>query len=1432
MPFAFSDADREHWRDVIAAALALAALRTRTRMASALGGKTLPENANKVFQAAWWDAELRGGPTDAISTVATDAGQKFIDAHDVADLVGPSALADLAAGVAALGVTMLSQRGDTVENRVSALIAEGTEKGWTPEQLADALGLGDNPSGPLSDALAQNMATTTTTTTLSSATGTIIDYAGLVGSKKWNCVFINSRESHMNADGQIQPLDAPFILEGGEGQFPGDPDLPDDEVINCLVGDSIVTSSQIRGATRRSYDGPVVRLWTRAGEHLSVTPNHPVLTGRGWIPAAEIQPGRDHVYRLVGEDIGAPAPGHDPDVDHQTIAEVFDAAQNSGRGQRVRGLPVDFHGDGREAEVEVQTPDGLLVTPDVASLSEATQQVLFMEAVVLERALAGPGLPNQLNVSSLAAAAGLLGRRDGGGVALLTKRLGGAPPTEGHPGVLQAAPDGPAAGPELLGKFEERHAAVVEPDEVIYVEVVPYHGHVFNLGTTTGWYRAGGLIVHNCQCFLTYDVQRAEPTGPEEDDQVTASVKVTEMARRGSAWFAEAATFASSSSVIVTVEPSPPEKNALAIQGGESPDMLHITLANLGDIAADPEARRIIAGVLASFGAKNGPFEGTVAGIGWFQAADKMTIALVDSPGLSVLRAAIVDALVSAGYAPLENHDFVAHITLANAQVDAADRVGMTITFDELRLRWGPEVLAFDLLGIPTPPEVPEVQSPPEAPPTQEASVAYEIVSNHPDCAGSQDGPVAVVDAAGALVSCHADPVDAQAKADELNAQEANPPAPAPPVAPVAPPVAPPVAATPNQFAPGLPAPPGMPTEPITPDAPPETAPSADPAFDGLSDEAIAAELARRAAEKALAGQDVDDATAAQVTAQATQEIAEAIDDIAEDAAEIIAGQPLDEDTEPDDGTTTDMPPAFARRRVAARQISLPPPATITRNPATRTARVSTPDGSFTLTAVTADGSIGPVYEWEGVLTVEGLPSGDGRLISEGVLTWRNLPIPLMLQTINAPGHDGSVFCGWIHEVERVGNAIVGRGSFTDDEAGEKARGILGDPNGANRFGVSVDIDSVTVVFADPETGAELSPDEAMFGDSEVLEVLVTGRIMGATLTPFPAFQEASISLLAPAEGGPLDEAIAASINGELWRSTIPAQFSLGGTIATEALVASAAGPDQEAPPLSYFQPRPMEDPEPFAVGTPDAHGIIPVYGLVAQDGTCHIGNSRRCIPVPKSNDFRSFYTGKSVTTREGTRVPTGPIVLDTVHPNLMAQASDAQAFYAKTGCAVADVALYRNEHGIVAAGVMRPGATKSDIRILQASDISPDWRPIKREHKLVALLACNASGFLVEGIAASAGNFRPWGLYDGATGEVGALVAAGAIIRDRTDQAAVRDDMEALRAQVDDLRAQVARLAIAVSTPAPLSTAERTARAKAAFARMGLDDCEDCAST
>lgn len=182
---------------------------------------------------------------------------------------------------------------------------------------------------------------------------------------------------------------------------------------------------------------------------------------------------------------------------------------------------------------------------------------------------------------------------------------------------------------------------------------------------------------------------------------------------------------------------------------------------------------------------------------------------------------------------------------------------------------------------------------------------------------------------------------------------------------------------------------------------------------------------------------------------------------------------------------------------------------------------------------------------WEGVLVIEGEPTGDGRMIEEGALEW-STPLPLRWVREDEGEHLGAIRVGHIETAERVGDEIRGTGFLyldVPETAGLLA--LLDD----TPMGISVDLDAIDFeiridreLFEEGIPGAEedgLQPGETddegreiviAVANGEELFVVTHGRIRGATLGDIPAFDRAQIQLAGDAPEVASSEAEAATV--------------------------------------------------------------------------------------------------------------------------------------------------------------------------------------------------------------------------------------------------------------------------------------------------------------
>lgn len=319
---------------------------------------------------------------------------------------------------------------------------------------------------------------------------------------------------------------------------------------NCFPAGVSVSGPSARAATRRRYEGELTVITTAGGQELPATGNHPILTDRGWVPANLIQEG-DHVVR------GTLAQGAVPLVvphERQVPSLIEDVWRPDGMRPllQVPTTAEDFHGDGGHGDVDVVLADGLLRNRGEAAFGEPLGELGLGVGVVAAALLASEGAPLELVQRTLRAADSVVGGLGLGGPLLLRHPgrpgqagLGGPPALDA--GFCQHSFDGPSTHVQSLGDrvlalagqvggddvlrgecepsaprwdapglqrtAEDRRAYAergmdllrrlsgqVELDRVVEVRRVDFSGHVYNLTSAEGWYRANGLIVSNCDC--------------------------------------------------------------------------------------------------------------------------------------------------------------------------------------------------------------------------------------------------------------------------------------------------------------------------------------------------------------------------------------------------------------------------------------------------------------------------------------------------------------------------------------------------------------------------------------------------------------------------------------------------------------------------------------------------------------------------------------------------------------------------------------------------------------------------------------------------------------------------------------------------------------------------------------------------------------------
>lgn len=120
-----------------------------------------------------------------------------------------------------------------------------------------------------------------------------------------------SHYDHYEMNGVKVPKGEMFNVNGDVIEYPGDPKAQAGNRINCYLPDNFIESNIIEGQ-KSFYSGKAIEIITRRGERITVTPNHGILTDKGFISANQIDIGqnlicnrfqKNYIIRLVNNYI-------------------------------------------------------------------------------------------------------------------------------------------------------------------------------------------------------------------------------------------------------------------------------------------------------------------------------------------------------------------------------------------------------------------------------------------------------------------------------------------------------------------------------------------------------------------------------------------------------------------------------------------------------------------------------------------------------------------------------------------------------------------------------------------------------------------------------------------------------------------------------------------------------------------------------------------------------------------------------------------------------------------------------------------------------------------------------------------------------------------------------------------------------------------------
>lgn len=401
-------------------------------------------------------------------------------------------------------------------------------------------------------------------------------------------------------------------------------------------------------------------------------------------------------------------------------------------------------------------------------------------------------------------------------------------------------------------------------------------------------------------------------------------------------------------------------------------------------------------------------------------------------------------------------------------------------------------------------------------------------------------------------------------------------------------------------------------------------------------------------------------------------------------------------------------------------------------------------------------------------LTYEGVYTGDGRYIQPGALSAATSHLILMGTSQTGYGHVGAHVMGSFSLVDKhPGDVWKGTASLSTDEEAQRLARLVAE---GHLTGISVDLGNVSYFWdIDPRATKPDDMDEWewIVWAAPYVCFITEGVIEGATMCPFPAFTDARARAFSADTARQFADYAPGAVDKFTLQSRVNVSVT-GNQLAVglhddspRALLASGGLSSSMLPPAEAFAKRS------YARPTPVKFNGKYVYGHVAVWNRPHISYSStggKLIYPPRSANQYRLAANKPTPLADGGHAYTMPLTVNGGNhcPPDGRKGADVRAWY-ESHPAVADVAVYEDEHGIQITGYVRAGADPKALREAVSSDWSPDWRQESYGMECYGILAVPTSGFPTPALSTNNPD----------TGR--ALVASGGLVHFSQDNGAER---------------------------------------------------------
>jgi len=169
-----------------------------------------------------------------------------------------------------------------------------------------------------------------------------------------------------------------FLVGGELLEYPGDPNGSPENIINCFPSYQKVNLDvlNLKKIFRSWFDGEIISLVDSSGKlYLSGTPNHPILTSRGWVPIKDINEFDQIIQSSTIKN--KRAANFEVNNIQTSFEEVFNSFFNPSSSMRMVGGIVNFHGHIPTGDINIIDIESLLKHGTVSEIFKTIKNLLF-----------------------------------------------------------------------------------------------------------------------------------------------------------------------------------------------------------------------------------------------------------------------------------------------------------------------------------------------------------------------------------------------------------------------------------------------------------------------------------------------------------------------------------------------------------------------------------------------------------------------------------------------------------------------------------------------------------------------------------------------------------------------------------------------------------------------------------------------------------------------------------------------------------------------------------------------------------------------------------------------------------------------------------------------------------------------------------------------